>query len=60
MHVENYIASVGMYALQLGHLAGYKVATVASPRNWDLCKSLGADAVFDVRPEPLMPRQSRY
>lgn len=39
--------SVGMFALQLAHLAGYKVVTVASPRNFDLCKSLGADAVFD-------------
>ena len=37
-----------MYAIQLGHLAGYKVVTVASQRNWELCKSLGADAVFDV------------
>ena len=40
--------SVGLYAIQLAHLAGYKVVTVASPRNHALLKSLGADAVFDV------------
>ena len=38
-----------MYALQLAHLAGYKVVTVASPENHALCKALGADFVFDVR-----------
>jgi len=41
--------SVGMFAIQLAHLAGYKVVTVASPNNWGLCKSLGADAVFDYK-----------
>lgn len=40
-------ASVGQYATQLAHLSGYKVATVASSRNFDLCKSLGADFVTD-------------
>lgn len=40
--------SVGMYALQLAHIAGYKVVTVASPKNHALCKSFGADLVFDV------------
>ncbi|KAI0796357.1 GroES-like protein [Irpex lacteus] len=41
--------SVGMFALQLAKLAGYNVVTVASPRNWELCKSLGADVVLDYR-----------
>jgi len=41
--------SVGMFALQLGRLAGYKVVTVSSPKNFELCKSLGADAVFDYK-----------
>ncbi|PSR78311.1 hypothetical protein PHLCEN_2v7433 [Hermanssonia centrifuga] len=41
--------SVGMFAIQLAHIAGYKVVTTASPRNFDLCKSLGADAVFDYK-----------
>jgi len=42
-------SSVGMFAIQLAHLAGYKVITVASAKNWDLCKSLGADVVFDYK-----------
>jgi NADPH:quinone reductase-like Zn-dependent oxidoreductase len=42
-------ASVGQFAVQLAHLSGYKVVTVASPRNHAFVKSLGADAVFDVR-----------
>jgi len=41
--------SVGQFAVQLAHLSGYKVATVASPHNHAFVKSLGADAVFDVR-----------
>ncbi len=46
-----------MFAIQLAHLAGYKVVTTASPRNLELCKSLGADAVFDVRRFPNLLRQ---
>ncbi|KAI0721749.1 GroES-like protein [Fomitopsis betulina] len=42
-------SSVGMYALQLAHIAGYKVVTVASPKNHALCKSFGADLVFDYK-----------
>ncbi|KAK7694089.1 hypothetical protein QCA50_003665 [Cerrena zonata] len=41
--------SVGLFAIQLAHLAGYKVVTTASPKNHQLAKSLGADAVFDYR-----------
>ena len=40
---------MGQFAIQLAHLSGYKVVTVASPRNFALVKSLGADAVFDYR-----------
>ncbi|KAG8835646.1 hypothetical protein FRC18_000195 [Serendipita sp. 400] len=40
---------VGMYAIKLASLAGYKVITVASQRNWDLVKSLGASVVFDYK-----------
>lgn len=40
-------AAVGHFAIQLAHLAGYKVVTTASPRNFELAKSLGANAVFD-------------
>lgn len=45
----HYPASVGQFAIQLAHLSGYKVATVASPHNYALVKSLGADVVYDVR-----------
>lgn len=41
--------SVGMFAIQLAHIAGYKVVATASPRNHELCKSLGADAVVDYK-----------
>ncbi|KAH8103402.1 GroES-like protein [Cristinia sonorae] len=41
--------SVGMYAIQLAHLAGYRVVTVASPKHHDLLKSYGADVVFDYK-----------
>ncbi|GJE87536.1 zinc-binding alcohol dehydrogenase family protein [Phanerochaete sordida] len=41
--------SVGMFAIQLAHIAGYKVVATASPRNHELCKSLGADAVIDYK-----------
>lgn len=40
-------SSVGQFAIQLAHISGYKVATTSSPANFDLVKSLGADAVFD-------------
>ncbi|KIJ39290.1 hypothetical protein M422DRAFT_32775 [Sphaerobolus stellatus SS14] len=39
--------SVGQYAIQLAKISGYKVVTVASPHNYELVKSLGADLVFD-------------
>ncbi|CCL98245.1 uncharacterized protein FIBRA_00239 [Fibroporia radiculosa] len=42
-------SSVGMYAIQLAHHAGYKVATAASPKNHEICESYGADVVFDYR-----------
>lgn len=42
-------SSVGQYAVQLAKLSGYKVVTLASPRNHALLTSLGADLVFDYR-----------
>jgi len=48
--------SVGQYAIQLAHLSGYKVVTTASPRNFDLVKSLGADVVFDYRDPELVQK----
>ncbi|KAH8099834.1 GroES-like protein [Cristinia sonorae] len=41
--------SVGQFAIQLAHAAGYKVVTVASPKHHELLKSYGADAVFDYK-----------
>ena len=41
-------SGVGQFAIQLAKLSGYKVVTVASPRNHEFLKTLGADAVFDV------------
>ncbi|EIN07943.1 GroES-like protein [Punctularia strigosozonata HHB-11173 SS5] len=41
--------SVGLYAIQLAHISGYRVVTTASPKNWDLVKSMGANAVIDYR-----------
>lgn len=41
-------SGVGQFGIQLAKLSGYKVVTVASPRNHELLKGLGADAVFDV------------
>ena len=38
-----------MYAIKLATLAGLKVITTASEKNWDLVKSLGAEAVFDYK-----------
>jgi NADPH:quinone reductase-like Zn-dependent oxidoreductase len=48
-----------MFAIQLAHIAGYKVVTTASPKNHELCKSLGADEVFDVGPFPSAPYTPR-
>jgi len=48
--------SVGQNAIQLAHLAGYKVITAASPRSHDITKSLGADAVFDYHDEEIVSK----
>jgi len=42
-------SSVGQYSIQLAKLSGYKVATVASPHNFELVKGFGADVVFDYK-----------
>lgn len=41
-------SGVGQFGIQLAKLSGYKVVTVASPRNHEFLKGLGADAIFDV------------
>jgi NADPH:quinone reductase-like Zn-dependent oxidoreductase len=40
-------SSVGVNAILLATAAGYEVFTTCSPRNFDLCKSLGAAQCFD-------------
>ncbi|KAF2158796.1 hypothetical protein M409DRAFT_38088, partial [Zasmidium cellare ATCC 36951] len=40
-------SSVGCVAIQMAVAAGYEVFATASPRNHELCKSLGAATVFD-------------
>jgi NADPH:quinone reductase-like Zn-dependent oxidoreductase len=40
-------SSVGSCAIQLARAAGYAVVTTSSPRNFALCKDLGAQEVFD-------------
>lgn len=42
-------AAVGQFAVKLASLSGYKVVSTASPRNFELVKSLGASEVFDYR-----------
>ncbi|KAG8427469.1 putative secondary metabolism biosynthetic enzyme [Metarhizium acridum] len=39
--------ATGIFAIQYAKLSGYKVITTCSPRNNDLVKALGAEAVFD-------------
>jgi NADPH:quinone reductase-like Zn-dependent oxidoreductase len=39
--------ATGVLAIQFAKLSGYNVITTCSPRNFDLVKSLGANAVFD-------------
>ncbi|KAF2443143.1 GroES-like protein [Karstenula rhodostoma CBS 690.94] len=39
--------SVGLSAIQLAVAAGYEVISTASPRNFDLLKSLGANEVYN-------------
>ncbi|KAI0647512.1 GroES-like protein [Trametes meyenii] len=52
-------SAVGQFAIQLAHLAGYKVVTTASPRNFGLVKSLGADAVFDYKDTEVVAKVKR-
>lgn len=41
--------ATGTLAIQFAKLSGYKVLTTCSPRNLDLVKSRGADAVYDYK-----------
>ncbi|KAJ5404603.1 hypothetical protein N7509_004474 [Penicillium cosmopolitanum] len=41
--------ATGTLAIQFAKLSGYTVITTCSPRNFDLVRSLGADAVYDYK-----------
>ncbi|KDQ11901.1 hypothetical protein BOTBODRAFT_176897 [Botryobasidium botryosum FD-172 SS1] len=50
--------AVGLSAIQLAKLSGLRIATTASPKNHQLLKDLGAEAVFDYR-DPEAPNKIR-
>ena len=47
--------SVGCNAIQLAVASGYQVITTASPKNFELMKSLGASHVFDYHSATTVP-----
>lgn len=49
---------MGIFALQMARLSGLRVVTTCSPRNFDFCRRLGADACFDYR-DPACAAQIR-
>ncbi|GAB1196353.1 hypothetical protein APSETT444_005622 [Aspergillus pseudonomiae] len=52
--------SAGTLAIQYAKLAGYSVLTTCSPRNVDLVKSRGAEAVFDYNDPSCGEQIHRY
>ena len=42
-------SNVGLNAIQLANAAGYEVITTASPKNFSLAQSVGAEQVFDYQ-----------
>jgi NADPH:quinone reductase-like Zn-dependent oxidoreductase len=50
--------SVGLFAIQFAKLSGMHVVTTASPANFALVKSFGADEVFDYK-NPEVSKQIR-
>lgn len=48
-----FLASVGLYAIQLAALYGMNVITTCSPRHENLVRSYGAKHVFDYREEEI-------
>lgn len=51
--------SVGGFAIQLAHLAGFKVIASASPHSFDLVKSYGADHVVSYADHPAALKEIR-
>lgn len=50
--------ATGTLAIQFAKLSGYRVLTTCSPRNFDLVRKLGADAVYDYN-DPQAPGEIR-
>ncbi|KAJ3914281.1 dehydrogenase [Lentinula edodes] len=53
-------SAVGQYAVQLAKQSGLQVITTASPRNHELLKKLGADAVFDYRDNEVVSKITTF
>lgn len=49
-------SSVGLFAVQIAKLVGYRVIGVCSPHNFDLVRSLGADEVVSYRDREVVER----
>ena len=47
-------SALGSCAIQMGKAAGYEIATTCSGRNFDYCRHLGAQHVFDYTKEDVI------
>lgn len=47
---------MGLYAIQLAHLFSIPVVAICSSKHFELCKSMGADNVFDYRDPELVKK----
>jgi len=56
LYVSGGASAVGSAAVQLGALAGLRVISTASPKNFDLVRSFGATEVFDYRDAELVQK----
>lgn len=53
-------SGVGHYAIQIAKAYGAHVAVVCSGKNFDFCRSLGADTLIDYQNEDFARREARY
>lgn len=53
-------SGVGHYAIQIAKAYGADVAAVCSGRNFDFCRSLGADTLIDYRREDFAAKSAQY
>ncbi len=51
---------VGVYAIQIARALGAHVETTSSPRNFELCRGLGAEETHDYEGDPALAREGRY